>query len=79
MFANNKEEEPAVLDDASCWICMDETLPPFEVKEANGEPTKGGHPLVRDCSCRGTSGFAHFFCLAQYAVKKVSDRGDITK
>ncbi|KAL9187557.1 hypothetical protein ACHAXT_001660 [Thalassiosira profunda] len=44
---------------ASCWICLDE------------EPDDAGQPLVRDCSCRGTSaGFAHLSCLIQYAEQK---------
>jgi len=39
----------------SCYFCLEE--------DAGNE----GKPLVRDCSCRGDSGFAHFSCLTKYA------------
>jgi len=43
----------------SCWICMDEG------------PDDRGHPLRRDCSCRGSSaGFGHPSCVTQYAEQK---------
>ena len=41
----------------TCWICIDEEGP-------------DGEPLLRDCSCRGDSGFAHAACVAQYALRK---------
>jgi len=44
--------------DASCWICLDEGLDEL------------GKPLVRDCSCRGESGFAHLACIITYAQQK---------
>ena len=40
----------------SCWLCLG---------EGNDD-----EPLVRDCSCRGSQGFAHFSCLVEYASHK---------
>jgi tetratricopeptide (TPR) repeat protein len=46
-----------VIDDAPyCWLCLEE-----------GEL---GKPLVRNCSCRGSSGFAHLSCAIKYAENK---------
>ena len=47
----------AIPDGAACYFCLEE--------DADDE----GKPLVRDCSCRGESGFAHFSCpcLTKYA------------
>eukprot|EP00984_Skeletonema_dohrnii_P029819 scaffold20708_cov118-Skeletonema_dohrnii-CCMP3373.AAC.3 len=42
-------------DVPSCWLCLEEG------------PDEGGAPLVRDCSCRGSSGFAHLSCIVKYA------------
>ncbi|KAK1740089.1 hypothetical protein QTG54_009039 [Skeletonema marinoi] len=42
-------------DIPSCWLRLEEG------------PDEGGAPLVRDCSCRGTSGFAHLSCIVKYA------------
>jgi len=42
----------------SCWICLEEG------------PDELEGPLVRDCSCRGESGFAHLSCIIQYAEQK---------
>lgn len=39
---------------ASCWICLEE-----------GSDETG--QLVRDCSCRGSAGFAHLACIVKYA------------
>lgn len=39
----------------SCWICLEEG------------PDDTGAPLVLDCSCRGSAGFAHLSCLVKYA------------
>jgi hypothetical protein len=41
-----------------CWLCLEE-----------GQDESGA-PLVRDCSCRGTSGFAHLSCIVGYAENK---------
>ena len=41
--------------DASCWLCLEEG------------PDESGKPLVRDCSCRGSSGVAHISCIIKYA------------
>ena len=43
---------------ASCWICF------------VGGLDELGHPLRRDCSCRGGSGFAHLSCIVEYAKHK---------
>lgn len=42
-------------DGASCWLCLEEG------------PDEEGAPLVRNCSCRGCSGFAHLPCIIKYA------------
>ena len=47
-----------VPNGAACYFCLGE--------EADEE----GKPLVRDCSCRGDSGFAHLDCLVKYAEQK---------
>ena len=39
----------------SCWLCLGEG------------PDASGMPLVRNCSCRGSSGFAHLSCMIRYA------------
>ncbi len=39
----------------SCWLCLGEG------------PDVSGMPLVRNCSCRGSSGFAHLSCIIRYA------------
>jgi hypothetical protein len=46
-------------DAVSCWLCLEE-----------GPDDESGAPLVRDCSCRGHSGFAHLPCLVKYAERK---------
>lgn len=47
-------------DAPCCWICLevDDGLNPDDP------------PLVRDCSCRGTSGFCHVSCVIEYAKQK---------
>lgn len=41
-------------DDAPCcWLCHEEG--------------QSGKPLVRKCSCRGSTGFAHLSCIVDYA------------
>ncbi len=54
----------AVPDGASCYICLDEG------------PDEAGKPLVRDCSCRGTAGFAHLSCNIEYAEQKSKQADD---
>ena len=44
--------------DTSCWLCLEEG------------PDDSGKPLVRDCSCRGSSGVAHISCIIKYAKKE---------
>ena len=41
-----------------CWLCHEDG------------PDESGHPLRRDCSCRGGSGFAHLSCIVEYAKQK---------
>jgi hypothetical protein len=45
----------APLDEPSCWLCLEEGQDTF------------GKPLVRNCSCRGSSGFAHISCIINFA------------
>lgn len=54
---------------ASCWICLDE-----------GED-EHGRPLMRNCACRGESGWAHVSCLSGYAKTRTDGMtvGDFTK
>jgi len=40
---------------SSCWLCLEEGS------------DESGKPLVRDCSCRGSSGVAHVSCIINYA------------
>ena len=50
-----------------CWVCLDEGC------------DKAGEPLVRDCSCRGSSGFAHLSCIiknAESEAKRYVERVD---
>jgi hypothetical protein len=57
----------AIPDGAACFFCLEE----------RGD--EEGNSLVRDCSCRGNSGFAHLSCLAMYAEQKCRARdGDMT-
>mmetsp|Transcript_33014 Transcript_33014/g.97417 ORF Transcript_33014/g.97417 Transcript_33014/m.97417 type:complete len:274 (+) Transcript_33014:558-1379(+) len=44
-------------DDATCWICLDEGT--------------DDRPLRRDCSCRGSAGYAHQQCLVGFATVKL--------
>ena len=57
----------SIPDDAVCYFCLE-----------GGD--NEGKSLVRDCSCRGNSGFAHLSCLAMYAEQKcrVARDGDMT-
>jgi len=56
--ADGKPRYPAPPHGASCWICLDE------------EPDELGQPIMRDCSCRGDSGFGHVSCIVKYAEEK---------
>eukprot|EP00984_Skeletonema_dohrnii_P009291 scaffold3543_cov90-Skeletonema_dohrnii-CCMP3373.AAC.4 len=47
-----------VVDAPCCWLCLEEG------QDASGKP------LYRNCSCRGTSGFAHLSCMINYAENK---------
>eukprot|EP00984_Skeletonema_dohrnii_P002595 scaffold911_cov125-Skeletonema_dohrnii-CCMP3373.AAC.7 len=49
-------------DVPSCWLCLEEG------------PDEVGAPLVRDCSCRGTSGFAHLSCIVKYAETEIEGK-----
>jgi hypothetical protein len=48
----------AIPDGAVCYFCLGE------------EGDEDGNSLVRDCSCRGNSGFAHLPCLIEFAEQK---------
>jgi len=53
---------PDRVDDAPCcWLCLEEGS------------NQGGKPLIRNCSCRGSSGFAHLSCIINYAEKMSRD------
>ena len=52
--ANNISQE----EPATCYICLGEG------------PDEKGNPLVRDCSCRGSAGWAHLQCLFDYAEQQ---------
>ena len=49
----------AIPATAACWICLD--------GEEDGE---SDGPLVRNCGCRGDSGYFHIKCIARYAETK---------
>ncbi|KAL7501363.1 hypothetical protein ACHAWT_010771 [Skeletonema menzelii] len=50
--------EGAAAEVSSCWLCLEEG------SDASGKPP------VRNCSCRGTSGYAHVSCVINYAEHK---------
>mmetsp|Transcript_14343 Transcript_14343/g.25661 ORF Transcript_14343/g.25661 Transcript_14343/m.25661 type:complete len:471 (+) Transcript_14343:281-1693(+) len=56
-----KADSHAPPSGAFCWICLEEGIDDL------------GKPLVRDCSCRGVSGFAHLGCTIKYAQQKSED------
>ncbi|KAL9185837.1 hypothetical protein ACHAXT_003614 [Thalassiosira profunda] len=45
--------------EATCWICLGEG------------PDDDGQPLLRNCSCRGESGFGHLSCIVDFAKAKI--------
>ncbi len=49
-------------DDVSCWICLEEKKDCLEERK---DPSSSARPLLRDCCCRGGSGWAHYKCLEQ--------------
>ena len=65
-FNDNHDDAPSMntvvtpLQDEApcCWLCLEEG------------PDESGESLVRDCSCRGSSGFVHLACLQKYAEHK---------
>lgn len=62
-------KRPAPSSDADdegavCYICLDDG------------PDESGQPLVRDCSCRGNSGWAHLSCTADYAERLCRGKND---
>jgi len=44
--------------EAACWICLDD------------EPDEHGESLERTCACRGSSGYCHINCIANFAAQK---------
>ena len=69
-----KAEDNEIPEGTLCWICHEEdgVLP-------SSFPNGSTQSLTRDCACRGTSGYAHWCCLVQFAVNKVQEGGDITR
>eukprot|EP00985_Skeletonema_marinoi_P019989 scaffold11655_cov133-Skeletonema_marinoi.AAC.4 len=61
LLSSSYPSTSAPPDGTSCWLCLEDG------------PDDSGAPLVRDCSCRGHSGFAHLPCLVQYAESKSRD------
>eukprot|EP00985_Skeletonema_marinoi_P000868 scaffold355_cov161-Skeletonema_marinoi.AAC.1 len=58
-IASTGKQAHQAQDDTSssscCWLCLGEG------------PDASGMPLMRNCSCRGSSGFAHLSCIIRYA------------
>ena len=53
-------------EETVCYLCLD------------GDVDEAGHPLRRDCSCRGTdAGFFHLSCLTNYAAAKSEQSRDM--
>ena len=46
-------------DNVSCWICLEEKSDCLEEKKKSST----SRPLLRECCCRGGSGWAHYKCL----------------
>ena len=49
------QEQDDTSSSSCCWLCL------------GGGSDASGMPLVRNCSCRGSSGFAHLSCIICYA------------
>jgi len=54
-----------IPEDTSCYICQQDTY----------QGTTTDH-LVRDCSCRGNSGFAHTRCIVESAITHSNNNSD---
>ena len=54
-IADDEAEAASASPSPSCWLCLDDGS------------DASGMPLVRNCSCRGSSGFAHLSCIIRYA------------
>ena len=54
-----------IPDGAECYLCLGEG------------PDDEGKPLVRDCACRNSAGFAHLSCLIKYAEQKSKDAAEM--
>ena len=53
-------------EETVCYLCLD------------GDVDEAGHPLRRDCACRGSdAGFVHLSCLAKYAATKCQQTCDV--
>jgi len=50
-----QEAQDDTSQSSCCWLCLGERL------------DASGMPLVRNCSCRGSSGFVHLSCIIRYA------------
>ena len=59
--SSSRSPSCAAPEGAACWLCLEEG------------PDESGAPLVRDCSCRGHSGYAHLPCIVKYAESRSRD------
>ncbi len=48
-------------ENVSCWICLEEKNDCLEEKKK--DPSSTSRPLLRECCCRGSSGWVHYKCL----------------
>ena len=62
LFAPFAAPSPRAPTGSACWICL----------EADGESNE---PLLRNCACRGSSGWAHVSCLAEHA-RRAAAKGE---
>jgi len=51
----DQEQDDTSSSSSCCWLCLGDG------------PDASGMPLVRNCSCRGSSGLAHLSCIIRYA------------
>eukprot|EP00571_Detonula_confervacea_P002527 CAMPEP_0172319320 /NCGR_PEP_ID=MMETSP1058-20130122/37344_1 /TAXON_ID=83371 /ORGANISM="Detonula confervacea, Strain CCMP 353" /LENGTH=454 /DNA_ID=CAMNT_0013034333 /DNA_START=28 /DNA_END=1393 /DNA_ORIENTATION=+ len=64
----------AGADDVASSGGMSAAPPQFILLDMlGGGDDEKGQSLVRDCSCRGESGFGHLSCIAKYAERKYQD------
>lgn len=60
-IASNDDRDPVkAVDEATCWLCLE------------GPSDGNAEALRRNCACRGSDGYVHLSCYANYA-KSVSE------